>query len=126
MRDMSCKVLIVDDECDFLGTWERLLNRMGYVCLTADSVSTALPMIDIERPNLIITDLNFPVGNGFEVMRHVRTKLPQTRTIAITAYHTRSTEQAASAAGAVDYLVKPFSVAALTDAVARALGKPTS
>lgn len=123
---MSCKVLIVDDECDFLGTWSRLLNRMGYVCLTADSVSSALPMIDVERPDLIITDLNFSVGSGFEVVRHVQAKLPQTRTIVITAYHTRSTEQAAGAAGAVDYLVKPFSVAALTDAVARALGKPAA
>jgi DNA-binding NtrC family response regulator len=123
---MSGKVLIVDDERDFLGTWARLLNRTGYVCMTAESVSSALPLIDVERPDLVITDLNFPIGNGFEIVRHVRAKFPQTPVIIITAYQTPSTEQAATSAGAVDYLAKPFSVAVFADAVARALGKPAA
>jgi DNA-binding NtrC family response regulator len=120
---MACKILIVDDERDFLDTWKRVVNRLGYVCLTAGNVASALRRIEAERPDLVITDLHFPVGNGFEVMRHVQAKSPQTRVIIVTAYHTPAIQEAA-ATGAVDYLPKPFSVAALTASIIRALASP--
>ncbi len=120
---MACKILIVDDERDFLNTWERVINRLGYVCLTAGNVPAALRLIEAEQPDLVITDLHFPVGNGFEVIRHVQAKSPGTRVIIVTAYHTPGAREAA-AAGAVDYLAKPFSVAALTTSILRALAPP--
>ncbi len=118
---MACKVLITDDEPDFLETWARLLQRVGYVCLTAESVASALELVDSEAPDLVITDLNFPAGSGFELVHHVRSSVRRTPVIVITAYHSRSAEKAAVSAGAAAYLTKPLSANVLTAAITEVL-----
>ncbi len=119
------KILVVDDEPDMVVTCVRLLKGWGYRCLTARTGPEAMHLVNVEHPDVVVTDLHLPVGDGFEISRHVRRSLPQTPVIVITAYHTQDTVGAAYANGATGYLAKPFSTADFKAAIQRALG-PTS
>ncbi len=118
---MTRKILVVDDEPDMVNTCARILRRLGYDCLTAQDGPEAIRLIDDQRPDLVVTDLHLPSGDGFEVSRHVRRWMPQTPVIVITAYHTPDTVGQAYANGATGYLSKPFSNAEFSDAIRRAL-----
>ncbi|MGD0074781.1 MAG: response regulator [Candidatus Binataceae bacterium] len=115
------KILVVDDEPDMVTTCARILKRLGYDCLTAQNGPEAIRLINDQRPDLVVTDLHLPLGDGFEVSRHVRRCLPQTPVIVVTAYHTPDTVGQAYANGATGYLSKPFSNAEFSDAIRRAL-----
>ena len=82
-------------------------------------------MINDQHPDLVVTDLHLPIGDGFEVSRYVRRSLPQTPVIVITAYHTPDTVGQAYANGATAYLSKPFSNAEFSEAIRRALAPPS-
>jgi two-component system, NtrC family, response regulator HydG len=122
---MTRKILVVDDEPDMVSTCARLLKRLGYDCLTAQNGPEAIQLINEQHPDLVVTDLQLPVGDGFEVSRYVRRSLPQTPVIVITAYHTPDTVGQAYANGATAYLSKPFSNAEFSEAVRRALAPPS-
>jgi CheY-like chemotaxis protein len=119
---MTPKILVVDDEPDMVITCVRLLKAMGYRCLTARTGPEAIHLVNAEHPDVVVTDLNLSVGDGFEISRHVRRSLPQTPVIVLTAYHTPDTVGAAYASGATGYLAKPFSTADFKAAIQRALG----
>jgi two-component system response regulator HydG len=121
LNEMMRKILVVDDEPDMVSTCQRLLKRLGYDCVTAQTVSDAIRLIDEEHPDLVVTDLNLPVGDGFEVSRHVRQNQPKTPVILITAFLTPETVGQAYANGATGYLSKPFSTTEFSEAVQRAL-----
>ncbi len=120
------KILVVDDEPDMVITCVRLLRAMGYRCLTARTGPEAIHLVNAEHPDVVVTDLHLPVGDGFEISRHVRRSLPQTPVIVITAYHTPDTVGAVYASGATGYLAKPFSTADFKAAIQRALGLSSS
>ncbi len=120
---MMSRVLIVDDEPDLVETCARLLSRLGNDCLTACTAPQAIGLIDRERPDLVVTDLNLPERDGLEVVRHARQTSPPTPVILITAYHSSDTIRAAQDAGATGYLSKPFSTGELAHAVELALTK---
>ena len=120
------KILLVDDEADLCDTCERLLARLGFRCLTADNAPRAIAMLDSEMPDLVVTDLNLPIGDGFEVLRHARMHSPAIPVIIITAYDTAENAAWARAVGVRDYLRKPFSNHDLTEAIRRALDAPSA
>lgn len=76
-----------------------------------------------EQPRLLITDLDMPSVNGFELTRWIRKTLPDTKVIAMTAFHTPQAEWSARAAGADLYLRKPFSNAELMSAIRLVLSR---
>jgi DNA-binding response OmpR family regulator len=122
---MTRKILVVDDEPDLAVNCERLLQREGHACLQAHSGPDAIRLIDLERPDLVVTDLRLPGTGGLTVARHARSRKPPIPVILITAYDSAQARVAARESGVHDYLAKPFSNAALLDAVQRALAPPT-
>jgi CheY-like chemotaxis protein len=119
------KILVVDDEIDLVETYVRLLEYLGYSCDKACTPPQALDRIEAEQPALILTDLRLNPGDGFEILRHVRAKWPETPVIVMTAYHNDETAKAAREAGARAYLRKPFSNAELARTIRTALGTST-
>ncbi len=69
---MSQSVLVVDDEADLLITFERLLRRWGYRVTAAASVAAGLIALERDRPDLVISDLRLPDGDGFQLVRAAR------------------------------------------------------
>ena len=77
-------------------------------------------MIDQLVPDLVLTDLYLSDGDGLAVARHAGRRVPPLPVILMTAYHSPDAVAAAEV-GAVDYLLKPFSMAELDRAVSAAI-----
>jgi DNA-binding response OmpR family regulator len=115
------RVLVVDDEADFLATYERLLRRQGYEVVTATSRAAGLAAVARERLDLVISDLRLPDGDGLDVVRAARRVPDPPPVIVITGYPSDETRRAAAAAGATAFFAKPFAAAGLLEAVRSSL-----
>ena len=72
-------VLIIDDEPDIRELLEITLLRMGLDTVTACNVQEALEKIEQYRPNLCLTDMKLPDGNGIDIVRYLQKNHSQTR-----------------------------------------------
>lgn len=105
---VSC-VLVVDDEPSVRDIFSRLLAReQDLTVVTADSAETALYLLGSQRFDLLITDKNLPGMGGIELVAEARKLRPHIEAIMITGYASAESVIAAFAAGASDYVVKPF------------------
>ena len=114
---MTLRVAIVDDEKPARDRLKRLLAAMPDVELVGEAgdVASAVELIDRERPELCLLDVQMPGGDGFEVLRLVE-HLPQVVfTTAFDHYAVRAFE-----VKSLDYLLKPVHRERLQDAVRRA------
>ena len=105
-------ILIVDDEPDIVMVLAEALAALGFRLFTAGDGDTALAVARAERPDLVLLDWNMPGRNGLEVCRELRRDAdPQLRTVPVVLLTARTEAEetaAAFAAGATDYVVKPF------------------
>jgi DNA-binding response OmpR family regulator len=114
---LNMRVLVVDDETDFLDTYVRLLRRQGYDVSTASSLATALVAIAREPPSLVISDLKLPDGDGLEVVRAACSVANPPPVIVVTGHPSEEQRVAAMVAGATAFFAKPFIASALLAAV---------
>ncbi len=114
---MRRRVLVVDDETDFVATYERLLRREGYEVVAATSRATGLAMLAADPPHLVISDLRLPDGDGLDVVRAARGARAPVPVIVVTGYPSDESRRAAFAAGATRFLAKPFAAAVLLAAI---------
>jgi DNA-binding response OmpR family regulator len=110
---MRRRVLVVDDEADFLATYERLLWRQGYDVITATSRAAGLAALAGEPPHLVISDLRLPDGDGLDVVRAASAARYPVPVLVVTGYPSDETRRAALAAGATTLLAKPFAASVL-------------
>lgn len=104
-------ILIVDDEKDIVEVIMDVLSTEKYHLISALNGESALKVIEKEKIDLILLDLNMPGIGGYEVCRKIK-KNPDTRIIPIIILSSNSQEVdkiAALSLGAVDYVTKPFS-----------------
>ena len=118
---MSARVLVVDDEADFLATYVRLLRRQGYEVTTVSSLATALAAVARERPSLVVSDLRLPDGDGLDGVRAARSWANPSPVIVVTDFPSEEQRRAALAAGATAFFAKPFGAAGLLAAVRSSL-----
>ena len=106
------RVLIVDDEPQFLRALKTGLRVAGYEVETATTAEEALVSIGLAPPEAIILDLVLPDRRGTEVCRELRgwSEVP---VIVVSAVGEEAEKIAALDAGADDYVTKPFSIAEL-------------
>ena len=121
---MAGLVLVVDDEADLRVTYERLLRRQGYRVGCAYSRRAGLSLIESEAVALVVSDLRLPDGDGLDVVRAARTAPAPTPAIVVTGFPSAESRQAAMAAGASAFVVKPFSSSGPAHVVSRGLGSP--
>ncbi|PYM25184.1 MAG: hypothetical protein DMD80_22030 [Candidatus Rokuibacteriota bacterium] len=108
----AAKILIVDDERANVLLLERLLQQAGYRHLASTTDSrTALELYRGVRPDLILLDLMMPHVDGLAVLAQLRAEIPETvfvPVLVLTADVTPDSRRGALAAGAHDFLTKPF------------------
>ena len=114
---LSYTVLIVDDETELADTWVRVLTRAGFDCLVAYDSPTALALFDSHQPAVVLSDINLPTSDGYQIARYVRRKSPGTPIILMTTYHDSKVPDRAVRAGATRSLRKPFSNTELTSTI---------
>jgi PAS domain S-box-containing protein len=109
-NSQTTRILMVDDNTDMRAYVKRLLNQRYTVETVTDGVA-ALNIIEQNPPNLVLTDVMMPRMDGFELLQALRAN-PQTREIPIILLSAQAGEESrieGLAAGADDYLIKPFS-----------------
>ncbi|HKZ04777.1 MAG TPA: sigma-54 dependent transcriptional regulator [Methylomirabilota bacterium] len=121
MSTKGHRILIVDDEPDMLENCARALRRAGHLTTTASDPRAALGLLESERPDLLLTDLQMPHLSGMELLRRAREIDPGLPVIVITGHGTIEAAVTAVKAGAFDFLPKGFSLDELTLSVTRAL-----
>ncbi len=120
---MAKKILVVEDEPEFIELLEYNLKREGFSVGTARDGIEAIKKARSLRPDLILLDLLLPELNGLAVCETLR-RNPDTAAvpvIVVSALSTQFTKLAGLEAGAVDYITKPFSFRELIARVKRAL-----
>lgn len=113
--------LIVDDEPDIRDLLEITLTRMGIETLTAPDLTSALKLLETHSPQLCLTDMNLPDGNGIELVQWIQKHRPSTPVAVITAYGSMDTAIESLKAGAFDFVSKPVELSRLRELVNSAL-----
>lgn len=101
------KVLIADDDRELVELLCYALKRDGHRTVSAFDGSTALQVLQIEKPDLVLLDMNMPKQNGIEVLRELRrrSKVP---VLMLTVHADEESVVNALETGADDYMYKPF------------------
>ena len=123
---MKPRVLVVDDEPQFLKALTTNLRGAGYEVETATTAADALAAAGLKPPDAIVLDLLLPDGSGTDVTRELR-GWSGAPIILVSAVGDEAEKIAALDAGADDYVTKPFSAAELLArlrAVLRRAGSP--
>jgi DNA-binding response OmpR family regulator len=115
------RVLVVDDEPDIRETLTDLLAADGYEVSTAVDGADALSRVVAQRPNLVLLDVDMPRLRGVEALVAIRALSPTTRVIMMSGKADLDEAKRALAAGAFDYVTKPFDLAYLDRAIRTAV-----
>jgi two-component system nitrogen regulation response regulator GlnG len=116
-------VLVIDDDASIRTVIAQALRRAGHDVTTADSLAAADRALAAGPPEVLVTDVVLPDGDGLEHVRGVAERFPDLPVIVLSARNTLSTAVRANEAGAYEYLPKPFDLDALTLAVAAAAAR---
>ena len=121
---MTGPVLVVEDDPDIALAIRAVLGRGGFEVVRAADGKTALREFHEHRPALVVLDVGLPVMDGWEVLSRIR-DLSDTPVLMLTAFGFEADRAHGLAAGADDYLTKPFGNAELlsrSQALVRAAG----
>ena len=124
-RDASSagRVLVVDDEKSLAQMVATYLSRAGYAVAQAHTGPAALESARTEHPDVVVLDLGLPGLDGVEVCRRLRA-FSECYVLMLTARGDEEDKLAGLAAGADDYITKPFSVRELVARMAAVLRRP--
>jgi DNA-binding NtrC family response regulator len=115
------RVLVVDDHAAVRESVIDVLRQAGYRAEGLASAVEALPLLERESFDVVVTDLQMPAMDGLEFIRQMSLRRLPTQVIMITAHATIASAVEAMRFGAFDYLEKPFDVTRLEELVARAM-----
>lgn len=101
------RVLVCDDEQQILRALRVILRESGFQALPASSAEEALDVAAVGRPDAAIIDLVLPDGDGIELCRRLR-EWSEIPVIVLSAVEDEDAKVRALAAGADDYVTKPF------------------
>ncbi len=121
MTQNTAHLLVVDDDADMLRLLTMRLNAAGYRVSTATSAEAALNLLDIERPQLVLSDVRLPGRDGLALFDDIRARHPSLPVILLTAHGTIPDAVEATERGVFTYLTKPFDGKALEGKIAQAL-----
>lgn len=116
-------VLVVDDSAESVELIRRNLESIGHHVTTANSVQSALAMLESIDIDLLITDLKMPEENGLELVRHVSENYKGVGILVVTGFPSIEGAIESIRIGAEEYLVKSFTDKELFAAVERVLKK---
>jgi CheY-like chemotaxis protein len=104
------KILLVEDNDVNRRLAEFLLRSQGYEVREAASAEQAFEILAMERPDLIVMDIQLPDMDGLEVTRRLKEDrlLRNIPVIAVTSFAMTGDEQKAMSAGCIGYLIKPI------------------
>jgi signal transduction histidine kinase/CheY-like chemotaxis protein len=102
------KILIVEDNLINQLVTKKIIEKNNFVCKVVDDGFGALTILEKERFDLILMDINMPLMNGFEATKRIRLLGVKTPIVALTAFDKDEITDEALSSGMNDIIVKPF------------------
>jgi DNA-binding response OmpR family regulator len=110
MQSKQKKILVVDDEPDIVEFLQDLLEQVGYTVAITDKAEYVEKPYDGGLPDLILTDVLLSGKDGREIVKHLKSQ-EETRHIPVIMFSAHPTvEKTVRAAGADDFVAKPFEI----------------
>ncbi|MEN6439612.1 MAG: response regulator [Syntrophobacter sp.] len=120
---LPSKVLLVDDEREFVETLSERLQLRDYSSAVVYDGEEALSVIEDDEPDVMVLDLKMPGIDGLEVLRRVKAKHPNVEVIVLTGHGSEDVAKHCMELGACAYLEKPVDLEKLTRAMRDAYGR---
>jgi two-component system, OmpR family, response regulator CpxR len=118
--ETPAKILLVDDEKDFVHTLSERLESRNMGSAVAYDGEQALAIVDRDEPEVVVLDLQMPGLSGFDVLRRIKRTHPATQVIILTGHGGDKERQLADDLGAFAYLRKPVDIAVLSETMKKA------
>lgn len=112
--DRKRTILIVDDNKAIIEPLTDWLDINGYICKTASDAEQAIAVIEQQAFDFMLTDVVLPDVDGLVLTEKVKAMQPDIKIIVMTGYGDSFTYDKAIAAGASDYIKKPFTMQELS------------
>ncbi len=114
---LATKVLLVDDEIEFIEILSQRLETRGLKVIAATSGEQALVMTDDQNFDVAVIDFAMPGINGIETLKKIKEKRPDIEVIMLTGQGTIQSGIEAMKHGALDYLEKPVDLNVLMEKI---------
>jgi two-component system, OmpR family, response regulator CpxR len=121
--DLPNKILLVDDEEEFVNTLSERLQSRSMDSVIAYDGEEAMAIVETDAPDVMVLDLKMPGIDGLEVLRRVKREHPATEVIILTGHGSEREEKLAEQLGAFAYLNKPVDIDVLANTMREAYSK---
>ena len=122
-QEMEAKVLLVDDEQDFLETLSSRLEMRGLKVSAVTSGEQAIAEAKEQEYDAIVVDLSMPGIDGLETLKRIKADNPNAEIIMLTGHGSVASGVEAMKLGAGDFLQKPVELTELMNKIGEAKGK---
>ncbi len=117
---MPEKVLLVDDEKEFLEIMSERMTARGMEVTTAESATEALSILEKQTFDAVLMDFQMPEMDGLDALKAIKNLKPELQIILLTGYATTEKTVEAMKIGATDFLEKPADLEALSKKIKNA------
>ena len=114
---MNKELLIVDDDSPFRERLSRSMQKKGFNVENFSNSLETINRINVKKFDYAIVDMRLKDGSGLELIKKIKEKNPNTKSLLLTGYGNIATAVAAIKSGAIDYLPKPAEVDQIYDAL---------
>ncbi len=123
---LPSKVLLVDDEREFIETLSERLQIRDVGAAVAFDAESAMDVVAQDEPDVMIIDLKMPGINGMDMLKRIKQTRPNIEVIVLTGHGSRDDQEQCMAMGAFAYLQKPVDIDELGDILKKAHAKINS
>ena len=120
---MTEKVLLVDDEEEFVETLAERMRNRGMEVATSNSGGEALKLVETEPYDVVVLDLQMPGMDGIEVLERIKQRQPDIQVVLLTGHASVAKGVEAIKHGALEFLEKPIDLSKLSEVIHRAKAK---
>lgn len=111
------KILLVDDEPEFLEMTEKRLERRGFLVQSALNFRDAIPLIEEKWPDVIVLDVMLPDKDGISCLDEIKKNWPAAVVIMLSGHASQQTALHSLDRGACDYCLKPMDLDVLVEKI---------
>jgi DNA-binding NtrC family response regulator len=117
---MTERVLLVDDEEEFVETLAERMRSRGMEVATSNSGGDALELIDTDAFDVVVLDLQMPGMDGIEALERIKRRKPDIQVVLLTGHATVEKGVEAMKHGALEFLEKPIDLSRLQEVIHKA------
>ncbi len=108
MEQSTIKILVVDDEAEFVELFVKRLQKRSFQVASAQSGQEALGWLDKNSVDIVILDIKMPGMNGIETLKEIKKRQPFVEVLILTGHGSIESSLQGIHHGAYDCIMKPF------------------